>query len=382
MTQLKILIYDTNFVKGVPRVILIIKIKYWQKMGCKITIFCTKEGEEFYRTVLKNIDYITIDYYYKIRGPLSIPWEYTKVEYLALKNIIKIIGKFDVIYSQSSIIDFLFFPWILKFFDKKIKWFIMVDNIVPTPGKRPGPYLQKLIPYLAFLLGDIFLKRADGIFILTDPLKKHHGKLKMKNVTKTNDGYGIEIELFKGAIPDKTPRVNALFCGRLHIAKGIFDLVEVANIVTKSKPDFTMGILGNGDQYTKDQFLKKIKEYNLEKKFLHFGFIIDKRKGDIYRNCDFYISLSYDESFGHSILEALACNKIVIAYDLPVYHDVFSKYIKNGQLFLFKKQDYKAIANFILNLDIKNLHFNNNLNDYTWDNIVKNELESMIKSIG
>ena len=382
MTQLKILIYDTNFVKGVPRVILIIKIKYWQKMGCKITIFCTKEGEEFYRTVLKNIDYITIDYYYKIRGPLSIPWEYIKVEYLALKNIKKIIGKFDVIYSQSSIIDFLFFPWILKFFDKKIKWFIMVDNIVPTPGKRPGPYLQKLIPYLAFLLGDIFLKRADGIFILTDPLKKHYGKLKMKNVTKTNDGYGIEIELFKGAIPDKTPRVNALFCGRLHIAKGIFDLVEVANIITKSRPDFTMGILGNGDQYAKDQFLKKIKEYNLEKKFLHFGFIIDKRKGDIYRNCDFYISLSYDESFGHSILEALACNKIVIAYDLPVYHDVFSKYIKNGQLFLFKKQDYKAIANFILNLDIKNLHFNNNLNDYTWDNIVKNELESMIKSIG
>ena len=382
MTKLKILIYDTNFVKGVPRVILIIKIKYWQKMGCKITIFCTKEGEEFYKTVLKNVDYITIDYFYKIRGPLSIPWEYIKVEYLALKNIKKIIGKFDVIYSQSSIIDFLFFPWILKFFDKKMKWFVMVDNIVPPPGKRPGPYLQKLIPYLAFLLGEFFLRRADGIFILTDPLKKHYGKLKMKNVTKTNDGYGIEIELFKGVIPDKTPRVNALFCGRLHIAKGIFDLVEVANIITKSRPDFTMGILGNGDQYAKDQFLKKIKEYNLEKRFLHFGFIIDKRKGDIYRNCDLYISLSYDESFGHSILEALACNKLVIAYDLPVYHDVFAKYIKNGQLVLFKKQNFKLIANFILKLDIKNLHFNNNLNDYTWGNIVKNELESMIKSIG
>lgn len=380
MTQLKILIYDANYVKGVSRMIAILKIKYWQKQGCAITILCSNDGVAFYKTQLENITYIPIDYTFHINGPLSVPWEYTKINLLVLRNLKKLIGKFDVVYSQSGVFDFLFVPWVLKLFDKNMRWFVMVDNVVPPPHKRPGPFLQKLIPYVAFLIGDLLLKRADGIFVLTDPLKKHYEKIKMKNVIKTNDGYGIETQLFKGKIPEKTPGVNALFCGRLHIAKGIFDLVEVAKIVTQKKPGFTIGILGDGEQYIKEQFLKKIEKYNLEKKFLHFGFIPDKKKGDIYRKSDFYISLSYDESFGHAVLEALACNKLVIAYDLPIYHEVFAKYVKNGQMVLFKQKDFNAIADYILKLNYNTLTFKNRLEDYTWDKIVRKELECMKKN--
>lgn len=379
MKKLKILVYDTNFVKRVTRVIPILKIKGWQKMNCDITILCTKEGENFYKSVLQNISFISLNYTYKINSIYSLPWEYIKITFCAVFYLKSIINNFDIIYSQSSIIDFLFFPWLLKFFDKKVKWFVMVDNTVSPPNKRFGPFLQKLIPYIAFLFGNQLLKKADGIFVLINSIKDYYQK-KGYNVIKTGDSYGIQTEIFKGSIPSTTPKVNALFSGRLHIAKGIFDLVGVAKIVTKKNPDFKLGILGDGDEYIKEEFLKKIESNSLKNNFLFFGYVHGRKKGDIYRKCDLYISLSYGESFGHAILEALACNKVVIAYDLPVYHEVFYKYIRNGQLVLFKQKDFKSIANFILQLKVKNLHFQNKLEDYKWDTIVENELDSMRKS--
>lgn len=376
--MLKILVYDTNFVPGISRVIPVIKIKYWQKHDCQITIFGTKDAEFFYKSKLGGLNYLSLDFKYKVKNPYSLIWEVIRVNFLAILKIKEVLGKYDIVYSQSSVIDFLFIPWLLKFLDKKIKWFVMVDNIVPPPHKRPGPFMQKLIPYLTFLLGDLFLKNADGIFVVTDPIKNHYEKLGAKKVIKTNDGYGIEMEIFKGRIAQNTPKVDALYCGRLHVAKGIMDLVEVAKLVVLKKSDFKMGILGDGDKVTKTKFLEKIDSAGLKNNFWLFGYISDKRKGDIIRNCSLFISLSYDEGFGHAILEALACNKPVMAYDLSVYHAVFAKYIDKGQLTLFKEKDFSKIANFILKEKFSRLKFNNKLEDYTWDIICQKELECFL----
>ncbi len=377
--MLKILVYDTNFVPGISRVIPVIKIKYWQEHDCQVTIFGTKDAESFYKSKLKGLNYLSLDFKYKVKNPYSLIWEVIKINFLAILKIKEVIGKYDLVYSQSSVIDFLFIPWLLKFLDKKIKWFVMVDNIVPPPNRRPGSFIHNLIPYIAFLIGDGFLRQADGIFVVTDYLKNHYLKLDKTRVVKTNNGYGIQADLFTGEIPIDTPKVNGLYCGRLHIAKGIFDLIEVVKLVAKQKPNFKMGILGDGSDDLKKKFLEKIKEDNLEKNFIFFGFVADKRKGDIYRKCDFLISLSYDEGFGHSILEALACNKPVIAYDLPVYREVFAKYVENKQLMLFEKKDFSGLSKDIIKEGYKKLKFNNNLENYDWDIICQKELESFTK---
>lgn len=375
--MLKILVYDTNFVKELSRIIPVTKINYWQKHGCKVTILCTEEGKDFYSNELKDVDFIPLNYKYHINGPYSLPLEYTKITFFAFLKLKQILGNFDIVYSQSSVIDFLFVPWILKLLDKKIRWFVMVDNTVPSPNKRPGPFLQKLIPYLAFLLGNILLKKADGIFVVTSVLKNYYQDLKMQRVIKTNNGYGIQTEIFQGVISNETPKVNALYCGRIHLAKGIMDLVEVINLITKIKPDFKIGILGDGDSVTKKTFYEKIKKYGLENNFINFGYISGKEKGDIYRKSDFFLFLSYDEGCPHAVIEAFACNKPVIAYDLPIYHEIFTKYIDNGQLSLFKIGAYENIASYILNTDFKKKKFSNKLEDYSWEIICQRELEVM-----
>lgn len=378
MTALKILIYDTNFVKGVSRMIGLIKIKYWQQHGCAITILCSNDGVAFYKTQLENITYIPIDYTYHISGPMSVPLEYIRINMQVLPDIKKLIGLFDVVYSQAAIIDFLFVPWVLKFFDKKIKWFVAVDNLVPPPHKRPGQFVQNIIPYMAFLVGNLLLKRTDGIFVVTDFLRDYYARRGYK-VIKTADGYGIDIKIFKGKISSKAPKFEAVYCGRLHEAKGVFDLIEVVRNVVKKNKGFTLGIMGDGSENIKKDLYAKINLYGLENNIIFTGYIDGKQKGDILRNAGFFLFLSYDEGCPHAVIEAFAMNKLVVAYDLPIYHEVFIKYIKNGQMILFKERKFDTIASYILKLNKNNLFFQNKLDNYTWNMIVKNELASMQK---
>jgi|GEM_PF-3867844 len=380
--MIRILIFDTNFVKGVNRIIVLTKIRYWQKHGCLIDIFCTKEGQKFYSKELKDVKYITVNFIYNVNGPYSLPWQLIKLTLKSLKKINNVIGIYDIVYSQSSVIDFLIIPWLIRKKDKKIKWFVMVDNIVPSPNKRPGPFIQKLIPFIAFKIGNCLLNSSDGIFVVTDFLKHYYLNLKMKKVIKTSNGYGIDKEIFTGTINLKTPKTNALYCGRIHHAKGIIDMVEVVNLVASSNQNFKIGILGDGDAETKKLFYEKIKKYNLERNFIHLGYKTGKEKGDIYRNSDFFLFLSYDEGCPHAVIEALACNKLVLAYNLPIYNEIFLKYIQTKQMILFEKKDYKNIANFIINkIQIDKFHFYNKLDDYSWDIISKKELDNFKNEI-
>lgn len=373
----KILICDINYVPGLSRAVYLTRMRYWRKRNCQITVFSTKEGERFYRRQIDNLEYIIFNYRHHFRGPYSLIWDVLKINILALFHLRKLINRFDAVYSLSSVIDFLFIPWVLKLFDKKVRWFVMVDNIVPPPGRRPGSFFKQIFPYLAFLLGNFFLKtKAKGIFVISDFLKNYYQKLGVK-ATKIGESYGVEKELFTGKISPSVPKIDALYCGRLHLAKGIMDLVEVARIVAKTKKHFKMGILGDGEESVKRQFLEEIKTDGLEKNFLLFGYVDDKPKGDIYRRAGLFIFLSYDEGCPHAVIEAFACNKQVLAYDLPIYHEVFAKYLKTGQLILFKLKDYSSIADHILRFSPGKRYFSNKLDDYSWEKLAQNELEAM-----
>lgn len=375
--MLRILIYDTNFIPGLNRTVYVAKMKYWQRHGAKISIVCTREGEIFYKNNLKNINFYTLDFKYKIKGVYSLIWEVVKVNFLALFLLKKLKGKFEISYSLCSVIDFLFIPWILKLRDEKIKWFVSVDNIVLPPYQRPGSWLKNSLSYFAFLLGELMLKKADGIFVLTDFLRKYYQRSGIKNVVKTGTTHGIEKKIFQGPIAPQTIKVNALYCGRLHIAKGIFDLVDVVNLVVKKKPNFKIGILGDGEEKVKKEFYARIKREGLENNFYHFGYQTGKKKGDILRLSDFFLFLSYDEGLPHAATEALACNKLIAAYHLPIYDEVFAKYLKTGQMVLFPQKNFQLIADFILKTNFSELHFDNKLKDYSWEKLAANELKAM-----
>lgn len=232
---------------------------------------------------------------------------------------------------------------------------------------------MKTVPYFAFLISNLLLKKADSIFVVANFLKEYYEKRNVR-VIRTSENYGIEDDLFRGDIPPNTPKFNALFGARLHPAKGIYDLVDIIKLVVDKKSDFTLGIMGDGVLYHKNKLIEKIKSNGLENNITLLGYKNGKERGDLYRNCGFFLFPSYAEGMTISVLEAFAANKLVISYDLLEYRDAFKKYIQNGQLVLFPKGNFQKIANYIILGNYKRKKFHNNLTNFRWEKVFYREL--------
>lgn len=377
--MIRILISDSAYAPFVAwvRTSLLIKIRGWQKRGAKVTLICSTEAEKFYQKELPRVTLFTFPFKWRGKTRWDVPWECLRANFLIFPFIFKVKGKFDIFYSLTSTADIIFFPWVLKFFDRKIRWFTVMDNLVPKPSERPGNYFLNAIPYLEFLVGNFLLKRVDGMFVVTNLLKQYYEKKGIK-VIKTGTGNGLDIDNFTDKIDPKTPSFTALFGGRLHPAKGIFDLIEITNRVIKADKNFTLGIMGEGESYFENKLAEEIKTNRLERNIFLLGHKNAKERWDLYRNSDFFLFPSYAEGCPQVVLEAFAANKLVIGYDLPEYRDAFKKYLKSGQLIVFKKSGISSIAQYILKIMGKKIRFNNKLSDYSWDKIVENEWQAFI----
>lgn len=376
----KVLFCDPSYSANTNRIPSVLRIKYWQKQGLSVSILCSTEAREFYASRLQDVKYYTFPFRWRSKEYYTAVLDFILVNLKAFPLIFKVKDEIDIVYSLSSVLDIIIFPYLLKLLNNKIRWYVNVDNTVPKPSERPGSYLLKIIPYLAFLISNILLKRTDGIFVVVNFLKTYYEKKGIK-VIKTADSYGVDTEIFTGAIPASIPIFDALFAARLHPAKGIYDLVEIIKLVTARKKDFTLGIMGDGVSYHKEKLQKNINLAGLNKNIILLGYLEGKKRGDILRNCRLFLFPSYAEGMTIAVLEALAVNKPVISYDLPEYRDVFGKYLQTGQLVIKPKGDYKAIARFILEGKYLSGHFSNKLSDYSWERIFTNEaLEFLTKN--
>lgn len=377
--MIRILISDSAYapIAAWVRTPLLVKIRGWQKKGARVTLICSTEAKIFYQEKLPGVEFLTFPFSWKSKTRWGVPFEFLRANFLIMPFVFKTRDKFDIVYSHTSTLDILFFPWVLKLFDKKVRWFTMMDNLVPKPSERPGNYLLKVIPYLAFLIGNLLLRKTDGMFVVTNLLKKYYEKRGIK-VIKTGNGNGLETESFTDKVVQKTPNFTALFGGRLNPAKGIFDLIEITKKVVKEDGSFTLGIMGEGEEAIKKKMSELIKKYELSEHIFLLGNKNTQERWALYKNSNFFLFPSYAEGCPQIVLEAFAANKPVIGYDLAEYQDAFKKYLKNGQLIIFKKGDANAIVKYILNIKGKKFHFHNRLSDYSWDSIVDNEWKAFV----
>ena len=122
-----------------------------------------------------------------------------------------------------------------------------------------------------------------------------------------------------------TSKYKASFLGRLKESKGIFDLVRIWRKVCDAIPDAKLAMIGSGDENTIAELNKKITDCGLEDNIRLFGHLEKESAFQIICSSDIFVSPSHEEGFGIAILEAMACGVPVIAWDLPVYRDIFQK---------------------------------------------------------
>lgn len=375
----KMLVNDIGYLEYGNRISIVYKVKFYISSGIDVTILCPNSGKTYYESQIRGVKFVEVPFSSDPQGKISIAIEYLKRNILALFSLSKLIRNYDYIYSISSELDLLIIPYIIKVISrKKIKWVVVVDNIVPKPSERPGGPIN-IIPYLAFLISQKMLKKTDTIFVVTNFLKEYYSNiLDSRKIIKT--GNGIEVDIFSGPIAHETLKSDALYCGRLHEAKGAVDLIKMSADIVKANHKFFLVILGVGLTDINKRLKSLIEELKLDGNIRSLGFKTGKEKGDLIRSSKYFVFLSYDESYPLSIIEALGCNKMVLAYDLPIYHEVFGSFINSGQMKLFKVGDYMSAASYITNNLDNSYFFHNNIEDWGWEKIADKELSVFDRS--
>lgn len=134
-----------------------------------------------------------------------------------------------------------------------------------------------------------------------------------------------------------------LFVGRVDPYKGIHLLIKAFRIVRKELPNAKLLIVGKQNY---DYYLKKLKQLSdVSVKFI--GYVTDKELPHYYGACDVYSTASVWEGFDLPLIEAQACGKPVIAFDLCSHREVVVDGVTG---LLVPPKDYNILARVLIKI--------------------------------
>jgi glycosyltransferase involved in cell wall biosynthesis len=160
----------------------------------------------------------------------------------------------------------------------------------------------------------------------------------------TQIGYGIDLAPFRELEMENVGKSHDLvLLGRMHELKGIFELPQVWQGVLKERPGAKLVVIGEGPHRPRLEAL--FREQGMQHSARFTGGIGEAEKNRLVAGSKVGLSLSYEEGWGLSINEFLAAGLPVVAYDLPIFAQVFP-----GQLDLVPMHDASAAAKRIVRL--------------------------------
>lgn len=189
---------------------------------------------------------------------------------------------------------------------------------------------------------------------------------------------GVDEKVFSPPVQENVDPKYILFTGRLWARKGLFDLIESAQILKSSIPNIKLIVCGNGPLLPKlkEQVHRKCLDDNIE--FL--GRVSREELLRVYQNATMQIVPSIYEGLPTVILEGMSCGLPIIATDIGGSRDI----IKDGQSgLLVPPASPKSLASAMKTLwtnDKLRRQLGKNarrtiLSRFTWDNITNNFLE-------
>lgn len=212
------------------------------------------------------------------------------------------------------------------------------------------------------------LSKYDKIVLLCDDMKKDYEKNFPELKEKLYRIYNfLDFERIKKLKTDdfelsekEKKLIKENYCvtvARLDYPKDFDTLISAFEILKEKNIDEKLFIIGEGEQ--RKDIESKLKEKKLEEDIILLG-----RKVNPYiwiNNADIFVHSSKREGFPAVLLEALACNKMIISSDCMTGPKEILENGKNGEL--FEVGDYKKLSEllerYITNPDEKNKYIEN-----------------------
>lgn len=301
----------------------------------------------------------------------------------------------DTIYSTSDFLMDTLPGFVWKFRNRKANWVVCVFLLVPSLFKDYSrsysktnnfsiPSFNRILYFFSQQLTISLGRRwADHILVLNridkEYLTRNRGIDESKIIVVNG---GVDYEHIISLRSEKTKTYDAVFLGRMHAQKGIFDLIKIWRIVCNEKREARLCIIAGGLPSIVEKVDAAIRENNLRDNIELAGFRQGDEKFTMLKSSKLFLCPSYYESFAIVIAEAMACGLPVIAYNLPIYNDIYGTNITTVPL-----GDIDKFADAVLNL------LNNSnlmkifgaigkkfVQQYDWNSVSKIELEIFLNN--
>ena len=347
--KMKLAILTPTFHKysGIDRVVEM-DAKRFAEDGYEVTIFALKAS-------MWNKNIITYNNQYATVVELGIPKNPTLeriyrllffLDRKKIKNTAKMLKDYDIIISHL-------YPMTLISSYAKKKYDIPFSCVFHgyTPHNNFDGFKEKI--YMKIMNYLIFksMKNADYIvsdsaFVAASLYEKTGQESFVKHIKINEDIYNKDVKVFpymKKEYENNKPIL--LYVGRLSPHKGIHLLLDAFKIIQTKYPDAALIIAGKP---TFDKYFEKLTKQ--ASKNVHFVINADDNElSSYYALCDVYVTCSLWEGYDMPIVEANACGKPAVAFDIGAHKEVIDK---NG--ILIKEGDIDEFAKGVINVLDKN----------------------------
>lgn len=321
---------------GVKNHILGLEKEYQKRnIETKIIVPRRKQSEKYEKNIILLGTSFPIEFCGGI-ADLNISFNPLSIESVLKKE------KFDVLhfhnFSFPGTTQILFSPYSFK-----------TLNILTFHSNLKGSQFLRSFPIFISFLNKICQLRIDGIIGVSKLTLDFFKEYKKPKIVIPN---GIDISKFNPKIPPalsfKDKKVTILFVGRIEKRKGLLYLLKAFAILEKKYPEkIRLLIVGDGPE--KEKCLSFVGKGKLK----NVIFLGEKKENlaSFYNSADVFCAPStFGESFGIVLLEAMACQKPVVAFANEGYKE-FLKNKKGG--ILVKNKNYFELAK-ALEILIKN----------------------------
>ncbi len=300
----------------------------------------------------------------------------------------------DVIYSTSDFLTDTLPAFVWKLRNRKANWIVCIFLLVPTLFKdysrnysRNSDFSVPSFKRILYFFGQqltLFLGRrwADQILVLNkmdqEYLVKDRG-IAESRISVVNGG--VDFGHLRGLCGKKTKTYDGIFLGRFHPQKGIFDLLKIWKLVCTKKPEAQLCMIGGGRPSLEEKVKAIIKENNLCENIELVGFKQGDEKFLLLKSSSIFLCPSYYESFAIVVAEAMACGLPVVAYNLPIFNDIYRGNILQVPLGDINKFA-DAVIDFLNNDGLRRsfgLKGQKFVQKYDWDEIAEKEYQLIIE---
>jgi glycosyltransferase involved in cell wall biosynthesis len=233
------------------------------------------------------------------------------------------ISKGDVLYCTSDFLPDVLPAFVYKLRNWNTPWVANIYHVIPPPFQRDGRVVTNFTSFLAQRLSFQMIRRnSDLIFVLNSIIVKQLVELGFPKDRIYVTGAGVDLAHINQISKVEKAEYDACFLGRLHPVKGIFDLVDIWELVVSKKENARLAVIYAGTEDMTLALMKRIKERKLEANIFMLPLTGDDALSMV-KSSKVFIFPSHEEGWGIAVCEAMACGLPVIAWNLPVYREIF-----------------------------------------------------------